>query len=63
MNIKKKIDWYSVIRVATSILIALIIAAAIIFAVADDPLTALKRFLLGRFWRLHVLCLQEFISW
>lgn len=33
MNIKKKIDWYSVIRVATSILIALIIAAAIIFAV------------------------------
>ena len=49
MNIKKKIDWYSVIRVATSILIALIIAAAIIFAVADDPLTALKRFLLGPF--------------
>lgn len=49
MNIKKKIDWYSVIRVATSILIALIIAAAIIFAVADDPMTALNRFLLGPF--------------
>lgn len=33
MNIKKKIDWYSVVRVATSILIALMIAAVIIFAV------------------------------
>ena len=49
MNIKKKIDWYSVVRVATSILIALMIAAVIIFAVADDPLTALNRFLLGPF--------------
>ncbi len=49
MNKKKKFDWYGVIRVLTSILIALIIAAIIIFAVADDPLTALNKFLLGPF--------------
>lgn len=49
MNKKKKFDWYGVIRVLTSILIALVIAALIIFAVADDPLTALNKFLLGPF--------------
>ena len=43
MNKKKKFDWYGVIRVLTSILIALVIAALIIFAVADDPLTAQDR--------------------
>lgn len=37
MNRKKKFEWYGVIRVTAAILIALLIAAAIIFAVADDP--------------------------
>ena len=41
MNRKKKFEWYGVIRVTAAILIALLIAAAIIFAVADDPGTAL----------------------
>ena len=49
MNRKKKFEWYGVIRVTAAILIALLIAAAIIFAVADDPGTALYRFLLGPF--------------
>lgn len=49
MNKTKKFEWYGIIRVSASILIALLIAAAIIFAVADDPLTALNRFLLGPF--------------
>lgn len=49
MNKKKTFDWYGIIRVLTSILIALVIAAVIIFAVADDPLTALHKFLLGPF--------------
>lgn len=49
MNKKKKFEWYGVIRVAASILIALLIAAIIIFAVADDPATALYKFLLGPF--------------
>lgn len=49
MNKKKKFEWYGIIRVAASILISLVIAAIIIFAVADDPLTALNKFLLGPF--------------
>lgn len=49
MNRKKKFEWYGVIRVTASILIALLIAAVIIFTVADDPGTALYRFLLGPF--------------
>lgn len=47
MNKKKKFEWYGIIRVAASILISLVIAAIIIFAVADDPLLALNKFLLG----------------
>ena len=49
MKGKTKFEWYGIIRVAASILIALLIAAVIIFAVADDPMTALNRFLLGPF--------------
>lgn len=49
MNKKKKFEWYGVIRVTASILISLVIAAIIIFAVADDPLLALNKFLLGPF--------------
>lgn len=49
MNKKKRFDWYGVIRVTASILISLVIAAIIIFAVADDPATALHKFLLGPF--------------
>lgn len=49
MKKTKKFEWYGIIRVSASILIALFIAAIIIFAVADDPMTALNRFLLGPF--------------
>lgn len=49
MNDKKKFEWYGIIRVVCSILIALIIAAIIIFAVAEEPATALYKFLLGPF--------------
>ena len=49
MKTKKKHDWYGVIRVAAAIGISLLIAAAIIFVVADDPLTALNKFLFGPF--------------
>ena len=49
MKTKKRIDWISVIRVAAAIGISLLIAAAIIFVVAEDPVTALKKFLLGPF--------------
>ena len=35
MNKKKRFDWYGVIRVTASILISLVIAAIIIFAVAE----------------------------
>ena len=49
MNKKKKFEWYGIIRVTASILISLVIAAIIIFAVADDPLLALNKFLLGPF--------------
>ena len=47
MKTKKKFEWYGIIRVTAAIAIALLIAAAIIFVVADDPLTALNKFLLG----------------
>lgn len=47
MTKKKKFEWYGVIRVSASILISLLIAAIIIFTVADEPLSALNRFLLG----------------
>ena len=40
MKTKKKFEWYGIIRVAAAIGISLLIAAAIIFVVADDPLTA-----------------------
>ena len=46
---KKKFEWYGIIRVTAAILISLFIAAAIIFVVADDPMTALYTFLLGPF--------------
>ena len=49
MKTKKKIDWISVIRVAAAIGISLLIATAIIFVVADDPMTALQKFLFGPF--------------
>lgn len=49
MKKKTKFNWYGTIRVTASILISLIIATIIIFAVADDPLTALHKFLLGPF--------------
>ncbi len=49
MKTKKKFEWYGVIRVTVSILISLLIAAVIIFVVADDPVTAFSKFLLGPF--------------
>ncbi len=47
MKKKAKFNWYSMIRVTASILISLVIAAIIVFIVADDPVTALRKFLLG----------------
>lgn len=44
---KTKFNWYGLIRVTASILISLVIAAVIIFLVAEDPKTALYKFLLG----------------
>lgn len=49
MQKKRKFEWYGIIRVAASIMISLIIAAGIIFIVADNPGIALWKFLLGPF--------------
>ena len=46
---KKKIDWYGIVRVIASILIALIIATIIIFAASEDPVDALNKFLIAPF--------------
>lgn len=49
MKTKKKFEWYGIIRVTAAIAISLLIAAVIIFIVADDPVTALSKFLFGSF--------------
>ncbi len=46
---KRKFDWYGIVRVVTAIALSLLIAALIIFKVSKDPGTALYKFLLGPF--------------
>lgn len=44
---KKRFEWYGVIRVLVAILVSLVIASIIIFAVSEKPSVALNKFLLG----------------
>lgn len=46
---KKKFDWYGIIRVFTAIVLALILASVIIAVVSKKPADALNKFLLGPF--------------
>lgn len=46
---KKKFEWYGIIRVLTAIVLSLLIAAVIIALVSKEPADALHKFLLGPF--------------